>query len=157
MELNYKNSYSITKGDDLYTFQTKFNVDYFVSFSDWENPANDLIIKNITLGEVSTMPSKVGIDNRIGVTVEGIILDFFSQNIEAALFYVCDTQNQQERKRYTRFKRWFENAETKELVLLEPPIELVHQGFNFAIIVHSGPNEIKARAFMSKSIEDLTK
>jgi len=157
MVLNYKNSYEITKTEDTYSFKTKFNIEYLVSFSEWENTVNELVIRNLTLAEISESSLKVGIDVRIGTTIEGVISDYFTNNPDVALIYVCDTLNQQEGKRYARFKRWFQNSEMAELILLEPPVDLIEQGFYFAVIAKSGDNEVKASNFMNKSIEDLTK
>lgn len=113
-------NYTFVPETNYYTFQTKNNIEYKVAFfQDYmlESCAtSDVEIGNvfqITVEKITDIPS--GLDARVSETVRSIVVAFF-ENVEDALIYICDDDDEKGKVRFDAFERWYSNSTMKDSI-----------------------------------------
>jgi hypothetical protein len=112
--------------DPLFTFTTKYGLNYYVAFKKMalENPFFYNLYA-IDFGEVDN--KKFIKDNLIQTTIIKIIFEFFEQNSNALLHYVCDSLDNKHGFRSKLFDNWYNKS--------------VNEGFSKLDINYEIPNE----------------
>lgn len=116
MQTHY--NYKFDSGNNAFSFTTKNNIPYKVSFIVDETfsvlSGNEMPnIYQVVIEKVST--DLEPFDNKVSKTIEDIIRHFFSK-IENCILYVCSNVGNKERKRHEIFNRWYKSSEYNKVI-----------------------------------------
>lgn len=107
-------NYTFDPDTNYYTFITKNNIEYKVAFfQDFmleSCTTADIKLGNvfqITVEKSTDKPS--GLDACVSETIRAIVVAFF-QNVDNALIYICDDDDEKGQVRFNAFERWYLNS-----------------------------------------------
>lgn len=75
------------------------------------------------------------LDERIGITVSKIIIDFLAKN-ENAVIYICDSSDYREHIRKRKFENWFKKSDNGSIIKIDRKIIIAETVLFNSLLIH---------------------
>lgn len=136
--------YNLKEGVDLlFSFTTKHGLEYIVAFRKMD--FGNIYFQNLYSVDFWELNTKKFIkDERIEITIIGIVLHYFQKNPNAVLHYVCDSMDFKQNFRKKLFDKWFQKHQTNDFSKLniQYPIPEENTIYNLGFIFKNDYYEI---------------
>jgi Family of unknown function (DUF6169) len=99
-------------GSTKVEFKTDFGLEYSVTFGEGKgyfphHPHLAEYLRTVYFQIQGSQESKIPVDSRVGATITFLILQYFEQNPDGALFFIHDGSDGKELGRKKKFDVWF--------------------------------------------------
>jgi Family of unknown function (DUF6169) len=135
--------FSITDGEPIrYFFKTTDRVVYEVLFKAtpylFDNlPAVNEFVYELIIGKLESPVAKVASDPAIPETIAAICADFFGQQQQRIVLFICDSSDGRQHTRARKFRDWFDRFNDTNYIKLDAKIAESTGSFIFLSLIFS--------------------
>jgi hypothetical protein len=123
--------YILKKGNDpFFSFTTKHGLNYFIAFRkmDFGNEYFENLY-SVDFWEMNNQ--RFYKDDKIEITITTIICNYFKDNPNAILHYVCDSMDLKQDFRKRLFDLWYKKFQTEEFSKLNMQYQILEENVNY--------------------------